>query len=417
MLLNYIKIAWKVLGRNKFFTFVSLFGISFTLAILIVVVALMNNFMNPSYPEPFRDRTLYVNQVKQQSEDKSSVSISAAGFHLIDHYLKKMETPEKVGMIQSYGTTSNTFLNNQKITLECKLTDEVIWEIFDFEFLQGKPYNAANIKSNDYVAVISNAARAAYFGDQQDVLGESIELDNMSYKVIGVVKNAAQAPPFPASDVYIPYNTSMQKEYEKKEFRGSFVGVLLAEKVSDIPAIREELQDIISRIELPADELLPVLSAKAVTMVEQYARMIARNDDENAVAILFAIVIGGMLLFIMLPTLNLININVSRIMERASEIGVRKAFGATASTLARQFIVENIILTLIGGAIGLLIAYGALQIIETIDVIKYSELKIDFNVFLIAILLCLLFGILSGVLPAVRMSRMQVVNAIKGEIK
>ncbi len=417
MLLNYIKIAWKVLGRNKFFTFVSLFGISFTLAILIVVVALMNNFMNPSYPEPFRDRTLYVNQVKQQSEDKSSVSISAAGFHLIDHYLKKMETPEKVGMIQSYGTPSNTFLNNQKITLERKLTDEVIWEIFDFEFLQGKPYNAANIKSNDYVAVISNAAREAYFGDQQDVLGESIQLDEMSYKVIGVVKNAPQAPPFPASDVYVPYNTSMQKEYEKKKFRGTFVGVLLAEKASDIPAIREEFQDIISRIELPAEEQLPVLSAKPVTMVEQYGRMIARNDDENTVAILFAMVIGGMLLFIMLPTLNLININVSRIMERASEIGIRKAFGATASTLARQFIVENIILTLIGGAIGLLIAYGALQFIETIDVIKYSELKIDFNVFLIAILLCLLFGILSGVLPAVRMSRMQVVNAIKGEIK
>jgi len=104
MLLNYIKIAWKVLGRNKFFTFVSLFGISFTLAILIVVVAIMNNFMNPSYPEPFRDRTLYINQVKQQNEDKSAVSISAAGFHLIDHYLKKMEMPEKVGMIQSYGT-------------------------------------------------------------------------------------------------------------------------------------------------------------------------------------------------------------------------------------------------------------------------------------------------------------------------
>ena len=54
----------------------------------------------------------------------------------------------------------------------------------------------------------------------------------------------------------------------------------------------------------------------------------------------------------LLPTVNLININVSRIMERASEIGVRKAFGASSRTLVGQFIVENLILTLVGGAVG-----------------------------------------------------------------
>ena len=57
------------------------------------------------------------------------------------------------------------------------------------------------------------------------------------------------------------------------------------------------------------------------------------------------------LLVMLLPTLNLININVTRIMERSSEIGVRKAFGASSRTLVYQFIVENIILTLIGGII------------------------------------------------------------------
>ena len=55
----------------------------------------------------------------------------------------------------------------------------------------------------------------------------------------------------------------------------------------------------------------------------------------------------------LLPAVNLININVSRIMERASEIGVRKAFGASSLTLVGQFVVENVLLTLIGGAIGL----------------------------------------------------------------
>ena len=58
------------------------------------------------------------------------------------------------------------------------------------------------------------------------------------------------------------------------------------------------------------------------------------------------------LLFVLIPTVNLVNINISRIMERASEIGVRKAFGAPARTLVGQFLVENILLTLVGGVIG-----------------------------------------------------------------
>ena len=70
---------------------------------------------------------------------------------------------------------------------------------------------------------------------------------------------------------------------------------------------------------------------------------------------------GLALLFVLLPTVNLVNINVSRIMERASEIGVRKAFGASARTLVGQFIVENVLLTLIGGLIGLVLSLFVLR--------------------------------------------------------
>ena len=54
----------------------------------------------------------------------------------------------------------------------------------------------------------------------------------------------------------------------------------------------------------------------------------------------------------LLPAVNLVNLNASRIMERASEIGVRKAFGASSRTLVGQFVVENVVLTLIGAALG-----------------------------------------------------------------
>ena len=62
------------------------------------------------------------------------------------------------------------------------------------------------------------------------------------------------------------------------------------------------------------------------------------------------------MMFMLLPAVNLINLNVSRILERASEIGVRKSFGASSRTLVGQFVVENIVLTTVGGALALLLA-------------------------------------------------------------
>ena len=70
-------------------------------------------------------------------------------------------------------------------------------------------------------------------------------------------------------------------------------------------------------------------------------------------------------LFMLLPAVNLINLNTSRILERASEIGVRKAFGASSRTLVGQFIVENLVLTLVGAAVGFVLAGWLLQAAST----------------------------------------------------
>src|SRR4029078_13345432 len=106
------------------------------------------------------------------------------------------------------------------------------------------------------------------------------------------------------------------------------------------------------------------------------------------------------LLFMLLPTLNLVNINISRIMERSSEIGVRKAFGASSRTLVYQFIVENIILTFFGAVLGIGLSLIFLQVINGSDLIANLHLTINFTVLLYSLIACLVFGLLSGVYPA-----------------
>jgi len=108
-------------------------------------------------------------------------------------------------------------------------------------------------------------------------------------------------------------------------------------------------------------------------------------------------------LFALLPALNLININVSRIMERTSEIGIRKAFGASSRTLVGQFVVENIILTLAGGLVGLILSVVVLRAINASGLIPYSQLAVNVRVSACGVALAVVFGILSGVYPAWRM--------------
>ena len=154
---------------------------------------------------------------------------------------------------------------------------------------------------------------------------------------------------------------------------------------------------------------------KIFSHAETFIKNYVSTGDEEKSGVSYAITAIGIfaLLVMLLPTLNLVNINVTRIMERSSEIGVRKAFGASSKTLIYQFIVENLILTFLGGLIGVVLSSVILQIINSANLIANLELSLNFTVLFIGLLICLVFGLFSGVYPAWRMSKLNVVNALK----
>src|SRR5258706_16277768 len=96
MLKNYFKIAIAVLRRRKFFTFISLFGISFTLTILIVLTAFVDNIISPNYPEVKRDRSLYITLLQQKNTKHQGQMNGPASFYYLDHYAATLKTPSKV---------------------------------------------------------------------------------------------------------------------------------------------------------------------------------------------------------------------------------------------------------------------------------------------------------------------------------
>ena len=412
MLKNYLKIALKVLLRRKFFTFISLFGVSFTLVVLMVVTAVLDHVFGPMPPETKLDRSLGVYTVRISSPDGQNNRSSAAGYRLLDRYVRSMSTPEKVS-VHIFPREVYSYRNGQKIPLFIKFTDGVFWEILDFEFLEGQAFSHDDEKNANFVAVINEATRKRFFGNANAV-GKTIEADGRNFRIVGVVKNVPIFRPTPFADIWVPLSTAKTKPSD--DLLGSFHAIILAKNSADLKAVKEEFQDKLGQVEFTDPKEFNTIVSAAETQFESVARGFFANDRtaENYATQLLALLIFLMILFMVLPTVNLVNINISRIMERASEIGVRKAFGASAWTLVGQFVVENVLLTLIGGVIGFVLAYLVLQMLTNSGLIQYAEFHLNYRIFFYGLALAVFFGVFSGVYPAWKMSRLHPVAALRG---
>ena len=408
MLINYFKIAIAVLKRRKFFTFISLFGISFTLMMLIVMTAFIDKVVNDNYPDKKRDRLLYINTLEESGPN--AMNSGTMSFYYLTHYAGSLKTPLKLAVSSNFKGT-NTYLNNKKLAVNYKYTNAEYWELLDYDFLEGKPFTKQQTDNGERVAVISEDTRKQYFGDGIAAVGKYIEADNVQYRVSGVVKNVPITNYMLYSDIYLPYTVSKADYKQAGSYRGDYSGILLAASRSDVPKIQQEYEQMVSRLPLSNTKEYDRMYSHADPFLLAYLR--TGNEKQSGLRIALAAIGIFVLLVMLLPTLNLVNINVTRIMERSSEIGVRKAFGASSRTLTYQFIVENLILTLLGGIIGVVLSFIVLQIINSANLIENLTLSINFTVLFIALITCLVFGLLSGVYPAWRMSRLNVVTALK----
>lgn len=412
MLKNYLKLAWKVLLRRKFFTFISLFGISFTLVVLMLATALLDHVVAQYPPESRMDRTVGIYYALERGEH--AMRNGMAGFKLLDSYARNLPNVEKMS-IATFGGSAFSFVNGQRVKAYLKRTDGVFWEILDFQFLEGHAYTDRDLHDGRMVAVINDSTRRRFFG-AGSALGRTIELDGQRFTVIGVVPDVPALRVVPFADVWVPYTTEKSDSY-RSELVGNYIGILLLQDPARLAATREELWSRLRTIK-PSEQMFRSVEATPETLFDTLGRMFVGSGQSGIGhsygTRLVVVLSAAAVLFMLLPAVNLMNLNTSRIMERASEIGVRKAFGASSRVLVGQFVVENVVLTLVGAAVGFVIAAWLLSAINASGVIQYASLRLNYRIFAWGVGLAIVFGLVSGVYPAWRMSRLHPVQALKG---
>ena len=238
------------------------------------------------------------------------------------------------------------------------------------------------------VVVISPGLWQRRFGSDPEILGERLMLDGIAHTIVGVAGNHLDYPE--KGDVWSP----IALEYEAA-FRGfRYLGVIgrLREGKTHSDAV-----DDLNRINAGIVELFP--ETNSGWGVE--SRELKEQVLWGVRPILVGLTIASVLLLI-IAVGNVLNLVVARIIDRRAEVAVRRALGATRTVLARLFVTESLVLSLLGGSLGIVVAYWGTEAIGILAQEKLPRLdavSVDANVLIFAFALSILIGLAVGLLP------------------
>jgi len=419
MIKNYFKIFIKVAMQSRLFTLLSLFGISLTIMFVMIFSMTISKITSGTGPEKNLNQIIFCQRVKTVETHKGvrsgGYSVAAVGKKLAEEHLKKAKNADLVSMYS--GPTPWEFILNGNYQKKLQnQTDGEYWKIFNYTFIQGRPYTTEEVTKGTNLAVISKSLKELLFGTEENVLGKTIKYTSMNLVVTGVVEDPPKTDQNAIGDLYFPYTLIKGTDYD--DYFGGY-NVAFKSSTKKFGLIKNEVQDMVSRLDV-ADTSRAVFLSGPYSQIEKM--MVGYGDPEDyskGTSLLKYLMMA--LAFILLPAINLMALNFARIHERGEEIAVRKSFGAASNVLRGQFLFENILMTITGGFIGIILSYIVVGLFGNsltlnVDFMNNVPLSFSFNfiVFAGALTACLIFGLLSGFLPAVRLSRMKPAVYLKG---
>ena len=417
MIKQHIKQAVQLLKENRLVSCISIIGTALSIAMVMVVVLLFQIQLSGYYPEYNRDRMLYIQGTEATSKNGTDTNRGGMSAEVVRECFYSLKTPEKVTAI--YSEDLPISLPNKRLFKEynVKYTDDGFWSVFNFRFIAGKPFEKADFLSGIPKAVITDQTARELFGTT-DVLGKNIVINFINYSITGVVKEVSRAARDSYAEAWIPYTTKdqlMSLQYADG-ISGGFNVCILAKHSKDFASIRTELKQQTARYN-EGKQLYKVgfaenpISRLDIAMGSEGFRKVDYKD--------FILETGSLVLFMLLvPALNLIGVTQASIQRRKSEVGLRKAFGATYSKLVSQILYENLVITLLGGALGLLFSFGLLNISKDFllqnNTMINSDMLFQPGTFVATLFFVLLMNFLSAGIPALRIAKQPIVEALKG---
>jgi ABC-type antimicrobial peptide transport system permease subunit len=414
MIKNYLKIAFRSLWNNKFFTVINVIG----LALGLVACLLISLFI---YEELSYDRfhknakNIYrVFKYEQQSGEFYDVAVTSG---LLAPTLKS-DFPE-VAEVARIGGWYGNFRQGEKIFEEKQMffADHELFRIFDFPLVKGN-INTVLKKPNELI--INEKTALKYFGEgwekDNSILGKPFKLNGGDeFILVGVAKDLP-------TNSHFQFDFLMSFEYVKQDkwsYNWGSSNFHTYVQLQEGANAREFEQKIENQLIKYNEKTESKLKLQALTDIHLYSKFAFFTDSWNSRGDILYVKIFATVGFIVLfiACFNFINLTTARASKRSKEVGVRKVIGAQRYQLVIQFVGESFMLVITALVIALASLAYVLpffnQITEKILIINY--LSIDFWLFVFAF--ALVIGLLAGAYPALLLSSYQPVKVLKGILK
>lgn len=426
MIKLYFKQAFHLLKENKLLSSISIIGTALAIAMIMVIVITLRATIAPFAPETHRDRMLVFRYAGLQ--DKINVnwqSNGPIGYNTAKACFKEMTVPEAVSITSSSQETMLAAKPAGEME-SCSVlqTDDAFWNVFEFDFLFGKPYDNADFDAGAAKAVITEDMARRLFGTTE-VVGKTFLLNHSAYLISGVVRPVSKLARYAYAQVWIPLSSTnaFTTTWGDENIMGMVSVFILAKSEADFPAIRNEADRLRAVFMAGHPNFDLLYRGQPDTYFVASQRYSANNPPAAKQAVRQYII--TLLILLIVPAVNLSGLTLSRMRKRLSEIGVRKAFGAPRRELMMQVLSENMLYSLFGGILGLLLSYIAAFLLGgmlfSVDFVSDGvndlrtmcvDLLFDPVVFLLAFLACFLLNLLSAAIPAWRITRTNIVEAI-----
>jgi putative ABC transport system permease protein len=280
--------------------------------------------------------------------------------------------------------------------------DDAYLNVTDTKLDEGRNFSAGEIQSGSYCCILGNTMAKKFFKNNlYNSINEVVSIGDVKYRVVGIMApKGGSMVSDQDNSILIPLNTG-------RDVYGGKEGYLISVLVPDVKlkAVASEEAEGLFRVirKLP----LGTQNNFSITQNNDLVNMVLDNIKYIQLA---AVVIG--IITLLGSMIGLMNIMLVSVAERTREIGVSKALGARSSIIKRQFLTESIMISLMGGAVGILLG---ILVGNLFSVLFKTGFIVPWLWIGMGVSLCALVGIISGIYPAIKASKLDPIVALRYE--
>lgn len=409
------KFALSSIMGHKMRSFLTMLGIIIGVASVVVIMALgqgMTKQITDMFSADMRDiQIYYVAKDSDNSDstnpfaDMSSLS-TTDGPKIQEEWLQKI-TSDISGVKNYYVTNTTTtpvsIINKKANNVNITGVNRTYFNVKKYKLLAGRNFHLEDYKHFSRIIMLDTKLAVKLFGSNTNALNKQVSVGSKSYLVVGVYKdpNAGSALYGMASGGNaVMTNTQLAAEFNVNEIEAAYIHV-------------DDSAKSLKKVGTQAAKLMTQLSGVKTGHFTIYdmSKMIAQINSAYGMMTTVIGAIAGISLLV--GGIGVMNIMLVSVTERTREIGLRKALGATRRKILTQFLIESVVLTLLGGLIGLGIATGVTHLLN--GHMDNIEPSISLKVALGSLLFSALIGIIFGILPANKASKLDPIEALRYE--